>query len=70
MKVGQKVECIDDKCQIGTGPFAVKGQTYEITAMVDDPVYGQGLQFAELQMGPNEYLFAIRFCEIIDRSLK
>jgi hypothetical protein len=70
MKVGEKVECIDDEDQGGTPPFAVCGRLYEITAMVDDPMHGEGLQFAELEMGSDDFLFASRFRPILDRSLE
>ena len=65
-----KVECIDDEGQGGTPPFAVRGRLYEITAMVHDPVHGEGLQFAELEMVSDEFLSARRFRPIMDRSLE
>jgi len=68
MKVGEVVECIDDKCQLGTGPFVVRGQLYTITGIVNDPIYGIDLHFAELEMGKHDYLFPDRFFRIIDRS--
>jgi hypothetical protein len=70
MKIGEKVECIDDKCQLGTPPFAEKGKIYTISAIVHCSVYGIGVQLAELNMQPDDYLFAERFYLIIDRSLE
>jgi hypothetical protein len=65
-RVGQKVVCVNARNQGGDPPFAVKGAIYIITDIDSDGELG--LNFAELNMAPEHFLFAWRFRPIVERK--
>lgn len=65
--VGQKVVCVAPEGLVGSPSLPVRGGIYTVSGVGVHPVSGEiGLNFAELQMLSDQFVYAWRFRPLTD----